>query len=64
MIFKGSRYQGVNVYTVTTADGQTVSALGIRCIPTRRRASFIHSGSMSGSISSPINITGIQRNSG
>jgi hypothetical protein len=41
MIFKGSRYQGVNVYTVTAASGQTVSALGIRLIP-HTPAGFFH----------------------
>jgi hypothetical protein len=33
MIFKGSRYQNVLVNTITTASGQTVTALGIRFIP-------------------------------
>jgi hypothetical protein len=33
LIFKGSRYQNVPVNTVTTANGQTVTALGIRFIP-------------------------------
>jgi hypothetical protein len=41
VIFKGSRYQGINVYTVTTANGQTVSALGIRLIPDTP-AGFLH----------------------
>ncbi len=42
MIFKGSRYQGVGVYTTTTASGQTVTALGIRLIPDVP-AGFLHS---------------------
>ena len=33
MIFKGSRYQGVSVLTVTRPDGQSVAAFGIRFIP-------------------------------
>ena len=41
MIFKGSRYQGVNVYTVTRPDGQTVTALRIRFIP-KTPAGFFH----------------------
>jgi hypothetical protein len=41
MIFKGSRYQGVNVYTVTRPDGQTVTALRIRFIP-NTPAGFFH----------------------
>jgi hypothetical protein len=41
MIFKGSRYQGVGVYTTTAANGQTVTALGIRLIPDTP-AGFFH----------------------
>jgi hypothetical protein len=41
MILKGSRYQGVNVYTATAANGQTVTALGIRPIPATP-AGFFH----------------------
>jgi hypothetical protein len=41
MIFKGSRYQGVNIYTVTRPDGQTVTALRIRFIPPTP-AGFFH----------------------
>jgi hypothetical protein len=41
MIFKGSRYQGVNIYTATAANGQTVTALGIRLIPATP-AGFLH----------------------
>ena len=37
MMFKGSRYQGVNVYTVTRPDGQTVTAL----IPAASATPFI-----------------------
>jgi hypothetical protein len=33
MIFKGSRYQNVGVYTATGPFGQTVTALRIRFIP-------------------------------
>ena len=33
MIFKGSRYEKVGVYQVTTENGQTVNALAIRFIP-------------------------------
>jgi nucleoid-associated protein YgaU len=41
MIFKGSRYQGVGVYTVTRPDGQSVPAFGIRFIPPTP-AGFFH----------------------
>ena len=41
MIFKGSRYQGVNVYTVAMTNGQTVSVLGIRFVPDTP-AGFLH----------------------
>lgn len=41
MIFKGSRYQGINVYTVARPDGQTVAALRIRFIP-ETPAGFFH----------------------
>jgi nucleoid-associated protein YgaU len=41
MIFKGSRYEKVGVYPVTTADGRTATALKIRFIaPTP--AGFFH----------------------
>lgn len=33
MIFKGSRYEKVGVYQVTTESGQIVNALAIRFIP-------------------------------
>jgi hypothetical protein len=41
MIFKGSRYQGVNVYSMTRSDGQTVAAFRIRFIPPTP-AGFFH----------------------
>jgi nucleoid-associated protein YgaU len=41
MIFKGSRYQKVKVYQATAANGQTVTALGIRFIPDTP-AGFFH----------------------
>jgi len=41
MIFKGSRYERVGVYPVTTADGRTVTALKIRLIPATP-AGFFH----------------------
>jgi hypothetical protein len=41
MIFKGSRYQGVNIYTTTRADGQPVAGFGIRFIPPTP-AGFFH----------------------
>lgn len=41
MIFKGSRYEKVGAYSVTTADGRTVSALRIRFIPDTP-AGFFH----------------------
>jgi hypothetical protein len=34
LIFKGSRYENVGVYTATDADGRTVVALSLRVIPT------------------------------
>jgi len=33
MIFKGSRYEKVNTYQVTGANGQTLTVLAIRFIP-------------------------------
>jgi hypothetical protein len=33
MIFKGSRYERVGVYTATDADGQNVVALQLRVVP-------------------------------
>jgi nucleoid-associated protein YgaU len=41
MIFKGSRYEKVGAYPVTTAEGRTVTALKIRLIPTTP-AGFFH----------------------
>ncbi len=41
MIFKGSRYVNVPVYTVTDARGRTVTALGIRFIPATP-AGYLH----------------------
>jgi len=41
MIFKGSRYRGVDVYTLTRPDGQSVAALRIRFIPPTP-AGFLH----------------------
>jgi nucleoid-associated protein YgaU len=41
MIFKGSRYQDVGVYTVTDAAGNAVTALKIRFIPPTP-AGFLH----------------------
>jgi nucleoid-associated protein YgaU len=41
MIFKGSRYERVGMYSVTTADGRTVTALRIRFIPATP-AGFLH----------------------
>jgi len=41
VIFKGSRYQDSSVYRVITANGQTVTALGIRLIPDTP-AGFLH----------------------
>jgi hypothetical protein len=41
MIFKGSRYQGVSVYTVTRPDGRSVAAFGIRFISSTP-AGFFH----------------------
>ena len=41
MIFKGSRYQGVKVYTVTGPGGQSVAAFAIRYIPATP-AGFYH----------------------
>jgi hypothetical protein len=41
MIFKGSRYQGIKVYAARAANGQTVTALGIRLIPDTP-AGFLH----------------------
>lgn len=41
MIFKGSRYQKVGTYSVTTADGRMVTALKIRVIPATP-AGFFH----------------------
>jgi nucleoid-associated protein YgaU len=41
MIFKGSRYANVPVYTVTDARGRTVRALGIRFIPATP-AGYLH----------------------
>jgi hypothetical protein len=42
MIFKGSRYQNVPVYTTVGSDGRTVTALHIRRIPDTP-AGFFHS---------------------
>jgi hypothetical protein len=41
MIFKGSRYDKVGAYSVTAADGRTVTALRIRFIPDTP-AGFLH----------------------
>jgi nucleoid-associated protein YgaU len=41
VIFKGSRYEKVGAYSLTTADGRAVSALRIRFIPDTP-AGFLH----------------------
>lgn len=41
MIFKGSRYEKLQTYAVTTANGQVITALRIRFIPATP-AGFFH----------------------
>jgi nucleoid-associated protein YgaU len=41
VIFRGSRYEKVGVYPVTTADGRAVTALKVRFIPPTP-AGFVH----------------------
>ena len=41
MVFKGSRYEKTGTYTVTDADGHSVTALKIRLVPPTA-AGFVH----------------------